>query len=242
MAGTPTRRERLRAETAREIRQSARKLLVAQGPGAVSLRAIAREMGMTAPALYRYYASHEDLVEALAAELYDELATHLETARDAVPETDVPGRMLAACRALRRWALDHQGEFALLFATPLPDKDRAADPEKAVHQAGWRFGGVFFVLFRQLWQLRGFPVPDRSELDPRLVDELDEFGAQRQTDLPTGALYLFLACWTRLYGMVCMEVLDQLHFALTDVEPMFEEGLRDLASQLGFADHSGLAR
>ncbi|MGH3326772.1 MAG: TetR/AcrR family transcriptional regulator [Streptomycetales bacterium] len=242
MAVIPTRRERLREATAREIRQTARKLLVAEGPSAVSLRAIAREMGMTAPALYRYHASHEDLVEALAAELYDELAAHLETARDTEPENDVPGRILAACRALRGWALDHQAEFALLFATPLPDKSRAADPEKAVHQAGWRFGAVFFVLFQQLWQRQGFRVPDRSELDPRLVGELDEFGTQRHAELPTGALYLFLACWTRLYGMVCMEVLDQLHFALADVEPMFEEGLRDLAGQLGFADHPGLAR
>ncbi|HEX6937099.1 MAG TPA: helix-turn-helix domain-containing protein, partial [Actinomycetes bacterium] len=69
----PTRRERVRDATVREIRRTARSLLVDQGPDALTLRAIAREMGMTAPALYRYFASHEEIVEALCQDVLDEI-------------------------------------------------------------------------------------------------------------------------------------------------------------------------
>ena len=64
MVQAVSRRDRVRAATTGEIKETARQILVAEGPGAVSLREIAREMGMTAPALYRYFGSHEDLLRA----------------------------------------------------------------------------------------------------------------------------------------------------------------------------------
>src|SRR6266545_499844 len=88
----PTRRERMRAATLDEIKQTARQLLIDDGPAAISLRAIAREMGMTAPALYRYFTSHEALLDGLGGDLKDELIGELEQARDAVPPDQVgPG-------------------------------------------------------------------------------------------------------------------------------------------------------
>src|SRR5215217_9425237 len=96
-----TRRERVRVETVEEIKQTARRVLVEQGANGLALRAIAREMGMTAPALYRYFASREDLVEHVVADLYDELSDVLEAARDA-ESPELPGaRILAVSRAFR---------------------------------------------------------------------------------------------------------------------------------------------
>src|SRR4051812_23200578 len=92
----PTRRERLRRETLAEVSATARRALVREGVEGVSLRAIAREMGMTAPALYRYYASREALLSALVVTLYDELTAALEAARDDVPADDVGARLIAA--------------------------------------------------------------------------------------------------------------------------------------------------
>src|SRR5690242_8395747 len=88
-------RERQRAETKGEILRHARQLLVDEGPAAVSLRAIAREMGMTAPGLYRYVTDHRELVQALTASLYDELAAALESARDQTHEQSPRGRFTA---------------------------------------------------------------------------------------------------------------------------------------------------
>src|SRR5690349_24009590 len=75
-----SRRDRVRADTVREIKQTARRVLVEQGEEGLALRAVARAMGMTAPALYRYFASREDLVEHVVADLYTELSDELEAA------------------------------------------------------------------------------------------------------------------------------------------------------------------
>src|SRR3954454_12425626 len=106
-----TRRDRVRAETVLEIKATARRVLVEQGADGLALRAIAREMGMTAPALYRYFGSREDLLEHVAADLYAEVNQGLEAARDAVSPPDVPAQLLATSRAFRRWATSHQAEF-----------------------------------------------------------------------------------------------------------------------------------
>ena len=89
-----SRRDRVRADTVREIKETARQVLVEQGVDGLALRAVAREMGMTAPALYRYFDSREDLVENVVADLYDELTDVLEAARDDAVPAD-PGRPAA---------------------------------------------------------------------------------------------------------------------------------------------------
>ena len=99
-AASPTRRSRLRDATTAEIKATARRLLVADGPDALTLRAIAREMGMTAPALYRYFGSHEEIVGGLCLDMLAEITDHLEAARDTVRTDDPIGRLMAACRAL----------------------------------------------------------------------------------------------------------------------------------------------
>ena len=99
-----TRRERARVETVREIKQTARQVLVEHGPEGLALRAVAREMGMTAPALYRYFDSREDLIENVVADLYDELTAELERACAAAEPATVGAQLLAASRAFRLWA------------------------------------------------------------------------------------------------------------------------------------------
>ncbi len=90
-----TRRERVRAATIDEIKEIARRHIAEKGAAALSLRAIAREMGMTSPALYRYFASRDDLVTALIVDAYNSLADALEAARDACEEADHAGRLAA---------------------------------------------------------------------------------------------------------------------------------------------------
>src|SRR3954464_10553763 len=112
-----SRRDRARADTVREIKETARQVLVDHGADGLALRAVAREMGMTAPALYRYFDSRENLVEHVVADLYDELCTHLEAARDAAAPATPAVQLLACSRAFRRWAIAHHQEFGLLFGS-----------------------------------------------------------------------------------------------------------------------------
>lgn len=233
-AAPSTRRERLRTATTREILEVARRHVVAEGPAATSLRAIAREMGMTAPALYRYFASRDELVAALVVSLYGELTDALEAARDAVPAEDLGGRLIATSRAFRQWSIGHPAEFGLVFGTPAPGY--AAPPRGPVEEAGSRFGGVFQGIFAELWRRQPFPVRTEGELDPRLVAELREWLGPAAEQLPAAAAQVFLSCWARLYGIIGLEVFGHLDFALADKEPMFEAELADLARRLGVDD------
>lgn len=130
-----TRRERMRDATLLEIKEVAREHLRAHGPSGISLRGIARDLGMTAPALYRYYASLDDLLTAMIETYTNEICDAMEAARDAMPADDLGGRLVAVTRAFRRWSLDHRPEFAMVFGAPVPGY---TEPEEGgVHQAAW---------------------------------------------------------------------------------------------------------
>jgi AcrR family transcriptional regulator len=239
LADPPSRRERARADTLREIKRTARQVLVDHGADGLALRAIAREMGMTAPALYRYFSSREDLVENVVADLYDELCDYLESVRDAAQPATTGVRLMEVARAFRTWATTHHAEFGLLFGSAgervLPE-DFRDDCERPAQLAAARFGGVFAALVAQIYLARGFPVPDDDELDPVLQEQLRTWCAKLPVPLPLGVVAVFLSCWIRLYGMVCMEVFGHLRFALDDAGPMFEAELRSLGEILGVAD------
>jgi AcrR family transcriptional regulator len=233
---TPTRRERARADTLLEIKRTARRVLVEHGVDGLALRAVAREMGMTAPAIYRYFTSREDLVENVVADLYGELCDVLEAVRDAaVPAT--PGvQLLQVSRAFRTWAITHRPEFGLLFGSAglqvLPEDahDQGVRPSQL---GGARFGAVFAALVAGIYLEKGFPVPDEADLDPALAVQLREWCHTLPVVLPLGVMHVFLTCWIRLYGLVCMEIFGHLRFALSDAEPMFEAELRSLGEVLG---------
>ena len=229
---TLSRRDRLRGSTLDEILEVARRQLVASGTGGISLRAIAREMGMTAPALYRYFDSLEDLVVALVAACYDDLTAAIVAERDRHAEEPVGVRMIECARAFRRWAISHRPEFNLLFGTPIPDLE--LDPEGPAEEAGTRFGSVFGALFVELWATDPFPVPDPADIEPRLAEGLvecrDKMGL---ADLPLGAVLAYMSSWVKLYGTVTMEVFGHLEFATSDGEPLFELTLREIGVLLG---------
>lgn len=238
----PARRDRMRAATMEEIMATARRLLVAQGPQAVTLRAIAREMGMTAPGLYRYYSSREELVRHVIADMFRELASDItraiqETPRPAAADEEsarrahVAAKMVAACSEFRRWALARQEEFALAFGVPLPGIDDGR--RDIAEQCALEFAGTFYALFLEMWHTIHFPVPATEEISPLLVPQLRRFRDVLQTDVPEGAVLVFLRCWVLLYGAVSMEVFGHLQFAMVDPSPMFELTLGDLARLVG---------
>jgi AcrR family transcriptional regulator len=226
VAETLSRRDRVRAETTAEIKQTARQILIEQGPGAVTLRAIAREMGMTAPALYRYFGSHEELIQHVVGDIFTEMGAGIEAAIEAAGD-GMAEKMVAACREFRHWGLSHEAEFGMLFGTPLPTLDAAHDD--VVAECAVKFSGVFFALFYELWRKHPFPIPRDDEIDPGLRAQLARYQETLGVDLPLGAGLTFLRCWIRLYGMVSLEVFGHLHFALEDAAPMFEITLGELA-------------
>ncbi|RFS84910.1 TetR/AcrR family transcriptional regulator [Actinomadura spongiicola] len=228
-----SRRDRLRAATVREISETARRILVEQGPEAVTLRAIAREMGMTAPALYRYFDSHGELLRHVVGDIFTELTGELHDAIHQVTPGDMSGKFLAVSRQFRRWALSHPREYGLLFGAPV--RGRATDQERAdfAEECARRFGWTFMNLFLELWRKKPFPIPADDEIDPVLRPQLRRYRDEIGVELPLGVIQQFLKCWIRLQGGVSLEAFGHLDFSLDDAEPMFELMLREVSGTLG---------
>ncbi len=228
-ATAPTRRERLREQTQDEIKTAARALLVANGPSGIQLRAVARDVGLTAPALYRYFPSLEELIESVTVDLFDELCDAMEASAASV--SDPFDQMLELSRGFRRWATKHPHEFGLLFA--VAPTALGQQPSNACQKASDRFGNLFAGAFIAMWDASPFPVLTDDELPNDLRAGLDPYWTWLTTNvapnMPVGAVVTFLEGWVRIFGCVAMETFGHLSWALPDGEPMFEQVMHSLA-------------
>ena len=234
MTGTterPPRRERLRQATVAEIKAVARAQMAAEGTGGVTLRAIAREMGLTAPALYRYFGSRDDLVTALVTDAYNALADAMEAAVEAVAPGRHADRVRAAFRAFRGWALGQPTEFALIFGSPIPGY---VAPE-ATRPAGLRYTDL---LGRLLADAVADGALDPARIDvrvpPALARQVGAFQRRRGGPaLPAAVLAFGLGAWARVHGLVTLEVFGHLAPAIGDGTALFTQELEGIIAQSG---------
>ncbi|MEV4252154.1 TetR/AcrR family transcriptional regulator [Spirillospora sp. NPDC049652] len=230
---TPTnRRARLRAQTTDEIKEVALKLMAEGGPDAISLRAIAREMGMTAGAIYSYFRTRDDLVTTLIGDVYSALVLAAEAARDAVPESDPGGRILAWAQAMREWAIANPPGFRLIYGDPVPGYQEPADsPGKA---AELRACTALTDLVAAAWPTAAPLQKDGrayawDDFDPGLVAHVRE----DFPDLPPEALALTLRVWGRMHGLVSLEIYGHLRPLIHDPATVHHDEMRALVASLG---------
>jgi AcrR family transcriptional regulator len=117
---TPGARARARAELTEQIKAVARQHLAEHGAAALSLRAVTRDVGMVSSAVYRYFASRDELLTALIVDAYDAVGRAAEEADAACRRDDVEGRWLALASAVRTWATANPHEYALVYGSPVP--------------------------------------------------------------------------------------------------------------------------
>ncbi len=216
------RSQRRRELTRAEIKTAARSQLVSGGPGAISLRAIARDMGITAPALYRYYPALDSLLLELCTDLYTELRLACEAVRDEIPPQDHEQRLVAMAREFRRWALAHPAESTVIFGPPLPGVDQFHEQCQDFSHAGVRFGQLFLEPLTALY-LQG-RLPAREAI----VHPPPESPAQ----VPPEVYTYFLIKWTQFYGLIMAELFGHLSWAVADAEPLFEAELKAFTESL----------
>jgi len=226
------RRERLRLATIDEIKQVAREQLAKHGPAGVSLRAVARGMGMTPSALYRYFDSRDALIEELAADAFRSLADALEVGFDGAPPGDQVGRWLGVTRAYRRWALEHAIEYTLIFVSPVClHMDIKSSP------AGEHMHRSIAVLFRCMAEGIAEGVLDPSgyarQLSPELRAKLADWRESAGVPFPVEGLAACLVCWTQLHGFLTLELFGHLPPPLGDVSDLFDQQMLDLLMRIG---------
>lgn len=226
-----SRRERLRAETAAEIKATALKHMAAGGAATLSLRAIARDMGMTAGAIYSYYETRDALINSLITDVYTSLADTLEDAHNQVPEHDTAQRILAHGNAYRQWAISHPEEFQLVYGDPvpgyhMPEGGPATEAELRVCMllsqlvaAAWPHVEAAQSGVEHVWE----------DFQPDLADAL----LDKDPGLPPVALALALRIWGRMHGLVALEVYGHLRTQIIDPSKLYQQELLDLTASLG---------
>ena len=226
-----TTREQNRVDTMRRIVEASRRMVT--GTGEMTLRSVANEVGMTAPALYRYVDSHEELVRIVAMDIDASAATEIALARDAQPDDDPAARLVASAAAFRRWALHNREEFSLVFT----NLDVSCIEEL---QAESKTGLLFSALLFELWERYRFPVPGLDELDPDLVEILrDPLVPADLTGVPDELrplIWLLERAWARLYGTVTLEVFGHIDPRIVDRGLLFRAMLEDQAAPLGLTE------
>ena len=231
MNASRTARERVHAELTREITEIARRQLATEGAAGLSLRAVAREMGMVSSAIYRYFPSRDDLLTALIIDGYNAVGAAVEKAEAASPPEDYAGRWLAACRAVRNWALAHPHEYALVYGSPVPGYQA---PERTIGPAsrpavvvGKIIGDAYRAgatadLPGPLAPVPASFTPDAARLRDAILD-----------GVPDHIAAAALIAWSGLFGLVSFELFGQTRNVFEDHDALFAQTTAAMAAFLG---------
>jgi AcrR family transcriptional regulator len=201
-APTLTRRERLRLQTLDEIKQHAVEQVAEGGVAALSLNAIAKAMGMSGPAIYRYYASREELLAALVTDGYGELAAVGEAAAASGARRTPERQLTQVADAYRAWALANPYRYQLLFSVRPAGY---SDPHEAIAAIEPAMQ-VLLKLIGALAEKAGAKGPEG-----KLEAQLRRWAASRDTEAPqderaSAVLLLGVLTWTRLHGIITLEL------------------------------------
>jgi len=243
-----TARERARAELSREIKEEARRQLAASGADGLSLRAVAKELGMVSSALYRYYPSRDDLLTVLIIDAYNALGAAAEDAIAAGDPGPARERWIAACHAVRGWALANPHEYALIYGSPVPGY-RA--PQATIEPAG-RVALAFAGLLGEALargELDGTAGSDVGELPvtgplaaqagalsaaiAQSAPGIGGAGAAVAATVPPDVLVRAVIAWTQLFGMTSFELFGQFVGSFEPADALFAYAAEQLAAFVG---------
>lgn len=209
----------MRIDTIEEIKQAALAQIVEHGGGSLTIRGVARAIGMSPAGLYRYYDGLDALLTDLITDAYADLARTVESAMGAASGSTA-ARFTAGVGAYRDWAIDDPNRFLLIFGTPIPGYE--APEGGPTVDANRRLGQAFFRVAAEGWATGEIGVP---ELDRELTDSeralAQEIGAHIP-DFPPELIPALLGTWAHFHGLVTLEILHQMHWIYEDPALLFE--------------------
>ncbi|MHB1172885.1 MAG: TetR/AcrR family transcriptional regulator [Lacisediminihabitans sp.] len=222
-----TPRERARAQLEADILRLATDQLVEGGPGALSLRGIARELGIVSSAIYRYCPSREALLTRLIIRAYTDLGMAAIEAEAVVPRSDYRGRLRATVLAVRGWAIANPQRYALIYGTPVPGYRAPQGTIAPASMVGVTLAAIAAELYAN---------GKRSKLTPAMrsaAPGLQAVTAGLGLDIPADILVVGVDAWIHLFGAVSFELYGQFHNVITEPEIYYEFLVDELATRLG---------
>lgn len=209
------------------IKETAWKQIAEHGAPALGLRGIARELGITAPAIYNYFPRRDDLVTALIVDAFTSLGESQKDAIQHLPDSDLPARLSTLGLAYRAWAITYPQRYQLIFGTPIPGYEAPADI--TVPAAAWSLVPLIETL--QAISTAGRLRVRRStgmtpELEP-MLEKWSQFTGGKDVEV----LYLALVIWSRVHGLVMLEIGNQIPSFITDPGQIYHREVLSLADE-----------
>jgi len=212
-----------------EIKQIARLHLAVNG-GNLSLRAVARDLGVVSSAVYRYFASRDELLTALIIDGYDSLGTAAEQAEASIARRDLNGRWYALGRGIRAWARAHPHEYALLYGSPVPGYIAPQDTIGPASRPVLLIGAILRDAARRgtAGSARGTRLPAAVRADLERLQSQPLFEG-----VPLALLARGMTAWAQLFGTLSFELFGRLTNAVEDFDAYFDYQLRAMAGYVG---------
>lgn len=225
-----TPRQRARAQTMAEIVRIGRRHLATEGAAALSLRAIARDLGVVSSAVYRYVKSRDELLTLLVVDGYDELGDAVDAALAEVAPDDFAGRQAAVGRAVRAWGRAEPATYSLLFGSPVPGYEAPA----ATLGPGTRVVRALLHIWQEAYAAGRLTPPALSTSAPALTAAWAGVREDFGVELPDEVLVAGVFAWASLFGCISFEIFGQYgRDGLGDPDALFEHHLELLAGAVG---------
>lgn len=225
-----TRREKFRQITIDEIKSLARLQMAEGGTASLSLNAIARQMGMSGPALYRYFENRDALLTALIVDAYHDLASELEETAARFADQTARECLKQVLLTYRRWALDHSVDFQLIFGNPIPGYQ--AEEALTAPSAGKVFAPILRILERAYrLENRAFPA-FLAEIPSPLRVGLAASLQENQPDLLQQVVYIGLVGWYHIHGMIMLELFQHIQPLINEPALFYQFEIERLMDQM----------
>ncbi|MFN3359731.1 MAG: TetR/AcrR family transcriptional regulator [Pseudomonas sp.] len=216
-----------------QIKAVARRQMAEHGTAGIALRSIARELGITAPAIYNYFPRLDDLITALIVDAFTDLAATMEAAEDAAPSRRPAHRIVALCLAYRRWAVEHPLDFQLIYGNPIPGY--VAPAEITIPLARRPFLRIF-ACFLEAFQAGELTIPaEYQAVPPGVAAHMAEWKRQSGIDMPDPLIALLMSGWARIHGMVQLELFNHLQPLVGDAAALYRYEIDALVQSLGMS-------
>jgi AcrR family transcriptional regulator len=224
-------RARVRAEMIEQIKAAARRQIATEG-ASLSLRAVARELGMVSSALYRYFASRDDLLTALIIDAYNSLGEVSEKADARIADReDVFARWLAVTKSLRAWALNFPHEYALIYGSPVPGYAAPRDTVGPSLRPVVVLGAILCDA-QAVGRLKPAPIPT-PDLPGPLAAEIRTIAESVAPEISESAMALGLIAWTELFGAINFELFGRFNNAIDERAAWYDHQTQAMAAFIG---------
>jgi len=227
-------RERARAQVVAEITAEARRQLAVDGASSLSLRAVARELGMVSSGIYRYVANRDELLTALIIEAYDALGERVEEAVAGSAGSPPARRWLAAARAVRAWAIENPHEYSLVYGTPVPGYEAPRDTVDPAARSALAVIGIVVEAHRA--GLVDPPSVVPMNLTTAVQADIAKLCEEAGLDLPVDVMARLLVGWAELFGLISFELYGQTQNVITAHDDFFDAAALTIAHTIGLTD------